>query len=430
MSDELKAYRGRLLHCPGAVSSADDCEYLDDGILLVRGGHIEAVLGADQRSELSADIEFLDYQRNWIVPGFIDCHVHYPQLDMIGAYGEQLLDWLETYTYPAEMRFADPDFAANAAEFFLDQLLRHGTTTALVFATVHAHSADALFNAAARRQMRLITGKTLMNRNCPPQLCDTADTGVAESRELIRRWHGRDRLLYAITPRFAPTSTAGQLEMAGELAAEFPDVYIHTHLAETRRECAWVAELFPDRRSYLDVYDHFRLVRDRAVFAHALYVDDRDRDRLAAARAAVAFCPSSNLFLGSGLFDLAATSAAGVRTGLGTDVGGGTSLGLMQTVDDAYKVSQLRGHGMTPWEAFYLATLGGARALHLDDRIGNFATGKEGDFVVLDTAATPLAARRSAAAADHWEELFAAMILADDRMVRQTFVNGRPMSGQ
>ena len=272
--------------------------------------------------------------------------------------------------------------------------------------------------------MRLAAGKVLMDRNCPAELRDTAQTGYDESKRLIERWHGEKRLQYAITPRFAPTSSDEQLRLAGRLAAEYPQTHIHTHLAETDRETHWVAELFPDSDSYLDVYDRAGLVRERSVFAHCLHLAERDWQRLADAGAAIAFCPSSNLFLGSGLFDLARAQRHGVRFGLGTDVGAGTSLNLMHTLGDAYKVSQLRQQGLTPWQAFYLATLGGAKALCIDDKLGNFAPGKEADFVVLDSAATPLSARRSEHAGLPWEQLFATTILADDRTIAATYVAG------
>ncbi len=427
----LAAYRGRILHClsePGE-EPAGSYEYLEDGLLLVRDGHIEATAPAAQLQHLAQDIPVTDYSGHWIVPGFIDCHVHYPQLDIIAAHGEQLLDWLQSYTYPAESQFGDPEHAAEAAAFFLDELLRQGTTTALVFATVHPESVDAIFAAAGARNMRLIAGKVLMDRNCPAPLRDTPDSGYTQSREAIERWHGQGRLQYAITPRFAPTSSDRQLERAGRLAAEYPQTHIHTHLAETRRETEWVAELFPQRDSYLDVYDHFGLVRERSVFAHCLQMADDEVQRMAAAGAAMAFCPSSNLFLGSGLFDLARARRQNVRVGLGTDVGAGTSLSLLRTIGDAYKVGQLKNQHLTPWRAFYLMTLGGAEALYLDDKLGNFAPGKEADFVVIDDAATPLSARRCGAAGSYWERMFATMILGDDRMIRDVFVAGKRVSG-
>jgi len=296
-----------------------------------------------------------------------------------------------------------------------------------VLATVHPQSVDAFFRAAAARRLRMIAGKVLMDRNAPDYLVDTPASGYADSRALIERWHGVGRLDYAITPRFAPTSTEAQLAQAGKLAAEYPGTYVHTHVAENRHEVAWVAELFPWSRSYLDVYDRFGLLRERAVYAHCLHLDADDRRRMADSGAAMAFCPTSNLFLGSGLFDLAAADAAGVRVGLATDIGAGTSFGLPQTLGDAYKVLQLNGQSLSPLRAFYLATLGGARALYLDERIGNFSAGKDADFVVLDPAATPLLARRMHGVQYLAEQLFALMTLGDDRAVAATHVLGEPL---
>jgi len=307
---------------------------------------------------------------------------------------------------------------------FVDELLRNGTTTALVFGTVHAHSADAIFEAAEARDMRLIAGKVLMDCNCPESLRDDPDTGYAESKALIERWHGKGRLGYAITPRFALTSSPEQLTAAGRLAKEYPDVWIHTHLAENMDEVEEIARLFPESRSYLDVYDEFELVRERAVFAHCLHMDDEDRSRMASKGGAAAFCPTSNLFLGSGLFDLASIRAAGIRCGLGTDVGGGTSLSLLNTASEAYKVLHLQDQPLHAIRALYLATLGAAEALYLDDKIGNFEKGKEADFVVLDFEGSILTARRTACARTIEEKLFALMTLADDRNIASTWVNG------
>ena len=297
-------------------------------------------------------------------------------------------------------------------------------TTAMVFATVHPQSVDAFFDAARERGARMIAGKVMMDRNCPEFMRDTAQSSYDDSKALIARWHGRDRLLYAVTPRFAPTSSERQLELAGRLLDEHPGVYLQTHVAESRAEVAWAAELFPWSRSYLDVYDHFGLVRERAVFAHCIHLDDADRARMGASGAAMSFCPTSNLFLGSGLFDADAARRHGVRLGLGTDVGGGTSFSMLRTQDEAYKVAQLRGSPMTPLSAFYHATLGGARSLYLDDRIGNFSRGKEGDFIVLDPAATPLLARRMKNAPTLPERLFVLMMLGDDRVVAATYLMG------
>jgi len=361
-----------------------------------------------------------------ILPGFVDTHIHYPQTDVIASYGSQLLDWLERYTYPAEARFADTQQAQEMAEFFLDELLRNGTTTALVFATVHAQSVDVFLQSASARNLRMIAGKVLMDRNCPEALRDTPERGYRESAALIEKWMGKGRLGYAITPRFAVTSSDAQLELAGKLAREHPQVYIQSHMAESREELARVRELFPSSRNYVEVYDRFGLLRERAVYAHCIHLDPEERGRMAQTGAAAAACPTSNLFLGSGLFDFAAAREAGMRVGMGTDVGGGTSFNMLRTLSEAYKVAQLTGQRLSPWRAFYLATLGGARALGLDDRIGNFEPGKEADFAVLRLDSTPLMARRIRAGATPAEKLFALMMLGDDRAVAATYVMGRP----
>jgi len=424
----VEALRASILHClvdPGEEPHADTFEYFDDGLLIINDGNVVAAGNADLLlNELPADTPVTDYSGKLIVPGFIDCHVHFPQLDIIGSFGAQLLDWLNQYAFPVEEQFADPDHAREVARVFVEELLRNGTTTALVFGTVHAHSADAIFEAAEARDMRLIAGKVLMDSNCPEALRDDPESGYAESKALIERWHGKGRLGYAITPRFALTSSPEQLRAAGKLAREYPDVWIHTHLAENMDEVEELARLFPDSRSYLDVYDEFELLRERAVFAHCLYMDDEDRSRMASKGGAAAFCPTSNLFLGSGLFDLAAIRAAGIRCGLGTDVGGGTSLSLLNTASEAYKVLHLQDQPLHAIRALYLATLGAAEALYLDDKIGNFEKGKEEDFVVLDFEGSSLTARRTAAANTIEEKLFALMTLADDRNVDSTWVHG------
>ena len=424
----MKAFRGSVLHClgdPGETSDATAWEYFDDGLLLVENGYVKEVGEAARlRDAIPEGVVVSDYRGKLIVPGLVDCHVHFPQLDIIGSFGARLLDWLNRYAYPAEARFADPGHAREVATAFVDELLRNGTTTALVFGTVHAHSADAIFEAAEAKGMRLVAGKVLMDSNCPQELQDTAQSAYEQSKALIEKWHGRGRLGYAITPRFALTSSEEQLAAAGRLAAEYPDVWVHTHLAESMDEVAAIAQRFPDSRSYLDVYDSFGLLRDKSVFAHCLHMDSEDRSCMARKRGAAAFCPTSNLFLGSGLFDLPAMRAAGVSSGLGTDVGGGTSLSLLRTASEAYKVLHLQEHALPAMQALYLATLGAAEALRLDDRIGNFAPGKEADFVVLDYEGSSLTARRTAAARTIEEKLFALMTLADDRHVAATHVMG------
>ncbi|MCH7829133.1 MAG: guanine deaminase [Proteobacteria bacterium] len=423
-----QAFRAAVLHCladPGEASDATAVEYFDDGLLIIEDGFVIAAGDASRLlAQCGDDVRLHEFPGKLIVPGFIDCHVHFPQLDIIASYGEQLLDWLDRYAYPAEARFADEAYAHEVAGVFLDELLRNGTTTALVFGTVHPHSADAIFNAAEARGMRLVAGKVLMDIRCPEELQDDPVSAYADSKTLIERWHGRGRLGYAITPRFALTSSEEQLAAAGRLAKEYPDVWVHTHLAENKSEVDEIARQYPDHRSYLDVYDHFGLLRERSVFAHCLRIDNQDRSVLAAKGGAAAFCPSSNLFLGSGLFDLRAMRAANVRCGLGTDVGGGTSLSLLRTASEAYKVLHLQDQALPASRALYLATLGAAEALYLDDKIGNFAVGKEADFVILDPAGTLLSKRRTDAASSIEEKMFALIMLADDRHIAATYIAG------
>jgi guanine deaminase len=425
------AFRASILHCLADPGGATDhnkssaVEYIDDGLLIVENGHVHETGAAEALLPgLSGDVEVVEYRDKLIIPGMIDCHVHFPQIDIIASYGEQLLDWLNRYAYPVEQKFADAAHAAEVADFFVDELLRNGTTTALVFATVHPQSVDAIFDKALQQNMRLLAGKVLMDKNCPEELRDDAQSGYTDSLALINKWHGKGRLSYAITPRFAVTSSEGQLAEAGRLASEHPDVYVHTHLAEDDDEVELIAKQFPWSVSYLDVYEHFGLVRERSVFAHCLHLDDRDRKSLSEHGGAIAFCPTSNLFLGSGLFDLRSANDQGIRVGLGTDVGGGTSLSVLRTASEAYKVLHLQGQALPPFDALYLATLGAARALYLEDKIGNFEPGKEADFVVLDSRATSITSRRLSKSDDVAEKLFALIMLGDDRSVVATYLMG------
>lgn len=396
-----------------------------DGLLLIEDGRIAEVGDASRLlGTIPPGTPVDDWRGKVILPGFVDTHIHYPQTDVIASHGEQLLGWLERYIFPAESRFGDAEVARETADFFLNELLRNGTTTALVMATVHPQSVDAIFEAAFARGLRLAAGKMLMDRNCPEALRDTAQSGYDQSLALIGRWHGKGRLSYAVTPRFAPTSSNAQLEAAGALFQRNPGVLMHTHVAENPDEVRWVKELFPEARSYLDVYERFGLLGPRAVLAHGIYLDDVDRSRLAATGAAIAFCPTSNLFVGSGIFDYAKAHCAGVKVSMATDVGGGTSFSMLRTMHEAYKVSQLAGAPLLPLDAFYLATLGGARAMGMDDAIGSCVPGREADFVVLDPQATPLMARRMARAETLEERLFALMMLGDDRSVAATYILG------
>jgi guanine deaminase len=402
--------------------------FIEDGAVAVRDGLIEAVGEArDVLSRAAPDAAIEDHSGCLILPGFIDAHVHYPQTQVIGSYGAQLLDWLHSYTFVEEQKFADPEHCAAVASFFLDELFRCGTTTAMVYCTVHPQSVDAFFAEAERRGARMIAGKTMMDRDAPRGLMDTAERGYSESRALIERWRGRGRLAYAITPRFAVTSTQAQLEAAGALVREFPDAYVQTHLDENKAEIAVVAERFPDASSYLDVYDRAGLLGPRSVFGHCIHLQDSEVATMAATRSVAAFCPTSNLFLGSGLFDQERLARAGVRIALATDVGGGTSYSMLRTAAEGYKVLQLNRQSWPALHAFYRMTLGNARALSLDDRIGSIEPGKEADLVVLDARATPaMAHRMEAANGDLAVELFALITMGDDRAVRRTYVAGQP----
>lgn len=422
------AYRASILHFlddPDRVGDNDSHQYWQDGALVVSDGKVVAVGDAEAvLPTLDPDCPVTEYPNSLILPGLIDTHVHYPQLEMIAAYGEQLLEWLNTYTFPTETRFSDADYARSIADRFLQELLRNGTTTALVFGTSHMESVDAFFEASEALNLRMIAGKVLMDRNAPDALLDTAESGYQQSRELIQRWHNRGRQRYAITPRFSPTSTPEQLQRAGELLAEFPGVYMHTHLSENIDEIAWVDELFPDCDSYLDTYDQAGLLGPRSVFAHCVHLQDAEWSRLAETGSNIAHCPSSNLFLGSGLFPLRKAVEHGVSVGLGTDVGAGSTFSILGNMADAYKVQQLSRSSLPPLKAYYLATLGGARSLDLQDLIGNFERGREADFVVLDKCATPLLQHRTTHCNTLEEELFVLAMLGDDRCIASTFSAG------
>jgi len=422
------AYSGALFHMTGdpATLGADAAhDYIPEGMLVVEDGIITA-MGSREALErsLAPGTEIVDHGDNLITPGFIDTHIHFPQLDMIASYGEQLLDWLERYTFPEEAKFKDEAHAADAADFFVRELLRNGTTSALVYCTVHRQSVEALFEAAYSRNMRLVAGKALMDRNVPTNVRDTAEGSDRDNRELIAAWHGKGRLGYAITPRFAPACSDEQLTLAGKLLHEHDDVLMHTHISENISEIAWVADLYPDAKNYLDVYDRFGLLTDRSVFAHGIHLSGEEFQRMAEADAAVSYCPTSNLFLGSGLFNLKEAEKYGVKVGLGTDVGAGTSFSLLETMNEAYKVCQLRGHRLDAFKSFYLATLGGAKALNMEDKVGSLTPGKEADFIVLDREATPLLKRRLQNTRDIEELLFVLATLGDDRTISHTYVAG------
>lgn len=435
LATPITVIRGRFLDIQKIVSQAseiaDQVRYIEDGVLITEQGKIRWFgTWEDAQAQLPTQIEIQHYPEQLIIPGMIDTHIHFPQTEMVGAYGEQLLSWLNTYTFPTEIQFKDKAYAQEIAKFFVNELLKNGTTTALVFCTVHPESVDALFEAAEQHQMRLIAGKVMMDRHAPEALCDTAESAYEDSKALIEKWHGHGRALYAITPRFAPTSTPEQLERAGQLKAEYPDVYVHTHLSENKDEIAWVKDLFPAQKGYLDVYHHYGLTGQRSVFAHCVHLEDAEWQCMHETDSAIAFCPTSNLFLGSGLFPLKKTWQQQVKVGLGTDIGAGTSFSLLQTVNEAYKVQQLQGDKLSAFESLYHATLGGAKALDLDDKLGNFNVGKEADFVVLNIKPTALQQLRQSRAKSLEDSLFALFTMGDDRNIEATYIYGQKAYSQ
>ncbi|HHQ4311785.1 MULTISPECIES: guanine deaminase [Serratia] len=426
----IKAVRGSFLDITRTVQHPEEIEghlrFIKDGLLIIRDGRVEWFGNWEEgHHQIPDSIRVRDYSGKMIVPGFVDTHIHYPQCEMVGAYGEQLLDWLNKHTFPAEKRYNDLEYAREMSAFFIKQLLRNGTTTALVFGTVHPESVEALFESARHINMRMIAGKVMMDRNAPDYLLDTAESSYSQTKALIERWHNNGRLLYAITPRFAPTSSPEQLEMVQRLRQEYPDVYLHTHLSENKDEVAWVKALYPEHKNYLDVYHHYGMTGRKSVFAHCVHLEDAEWDCLHQTQSSIAFCPTSNLYLGSGLFNLPNAWRKKVRVGMGTDIGAGTTFNMLQTLNEAYKIMQLQGYRLSAYEAFYLATLGGADALGLADTIGNFNLGKEADFVVLEPTATPLQQLRYDNSKTLMDKLFVMMTLGDDRSIYRTYVDGR-----
>jgi guanine deaminase len=403
--------------------------YEPDAIVAMADGRITAFGPARKiRPQLPRGTPVETYGPDSLVmAGFVDCHVHFPQTPIIAAGGAQLLDWLNKYTFAAEQRFADGKHAREVARVFLTESLRNGVTTSAVHCTVHPQSVDALFEAAARLGLRIIAGKVLMDRNAPRRLLDTARRGYDDSLALIRKWHGKGRLMYAITPRFAATSTPEQLAAAGALWREFPECFLQSHVSESRREVAWVRELFPERKGYLDVYDHYGLLGPRAIYGHGIWLTERELRRCHDTGTAIAHCPTANSFLGSGRLNLARTARRErpVRVGLATDLGAGTSFSILHTMSEAYKAAQSHGSSLSAGHAYYLATRGAARALHLEDVIGSVAPGMEADLVVLDLKSTPIIAYRMKYADSLEEALFIQMMMGDDRAVRATYAAGR-----
>ncbi|MAZ02110.1 MAG: guanine deaminase [Sneathiella sp.] len=425
-----KAIRGRCLSYRGNpfTDALSGClQYEEDGLIVMEEGHIVAYgPTSDMLRDIGPDVTVTHYKDALICPGFIDCHVHYPQTEMIGAYGKQLIDWLNKYTFITEQKFANKDYALKSAEVFLKEMLRAGTTTSAVFCTVHPQSVDAFFEQSAKLNMRNIAGKVLMDRFAPIGLKDTAQTGYDETKELIEKWHEKGRALYAVTPRFAPTSTKEQMEMTGAVWNEHPGTYLQSHVSENKAEMDWVEELYPNRKSYVDVYDHYGQLGERAIFGHAVHFSEEDFRIFSETGTAIAHCPTSNLFLGSGLFQLerAMTGTPSVRVGLATDLGGGTNFSQLVSMNEAYKIAQLNGFALNAHKAFYLVTRGAAQALYLEDRIGSLEAGYEADITILDLKATPILDYRLDHAETLEEQLFALMMLGDDRVTRATYIAG------
>ncbi|MBI9038020.1 MAG: guanine deaminase [Bacteroidales bacterium] len=430
---EIKAYKGDIFHFLDDAD-AENCnsknQYIENGMIVVEDGLIKSIGTSNEIIKtLPKGTEVIDYRDSLIVPGFVDAHIHSVQTESIASYGEQLLDWLNGYIFPTEKKFKDRNYAEKATRFFVNELLRNGTTTAAIFPSVHAVSTEVLFEIGFEYNMRLIAGKTMMNRNSVEADFDTPETAYSESRQLIEKWHGKRRLSYAVTPRFAPTSSEEQLNVASLLKKEFPGVYVQTHLAENKKEIEYVKKLFPWSKSYLEVYDHFDLLGDRSLFAHSIHLTDNEYQRIRETNSVVVHCPTSNLFLGSGLFDFKKANEFNLRMALGSDVGAGTSFSMLRTADEAYKVAALQGEKLPPLKSYYLMTLGGAKALSLSDKIGNFSIGKEADFNIINLNCTPLLEYRIRTAKTLEEKLFALMILGDDRAISETYVLGKSMKG-
>ncbi|MBT8408228.1 MAG: guanine deaminase [Alphaproteobacteria bacterium] len=396
------------------------------GGVLIRGGVIEKVGAAEALRAANPQAAVTDHGEALLCAGFVDAHAHYPQTPIIASWGKQLIDWLNTYTFPQEMRFQDEAYAAEVAHRYLDLVRAHGTTTVCSYCTIHPQSVTAFFEAAATRNMRVLAGKTCMDRNAPDGLKDTAQSAYDDSKALLERWHGQGRASYVITPRFSPTSTPEQLSALGALWAEHPGCLMQTHLSEQTDECAWVARLYPEARDYLDTYEMHGLLGAGGLYGHAIHLTDREKARLLETGASLIHCPTSNTFIGSGLFDMDGLRSAGHSVGLATDTGGGSSFSMLRTMASAYEIAQLRGRALHPAELVWLATQGSARALKMDRRIGNLAPGLEADIVVLDLASTPAIAQAAERADTIWAAVFPTIMMGDDRAIRQTYIAGQP----
>ncbi|TLP57605.1 guanine deaminase [Parasedimentitalea maritima] len=412
---------------PFGEGAPQDAAKVTEAVAL-RDGKITGTGTLEDMRTLQPTSKVVDHSDKLITAGFVDAHVHYPQTAMIASWGKRLIDWLNSYTFPEEMRFGDRAYADEIANRYLDLTVANGTTTVCSFCTIHPESVDAIFTAAQARGQRIVAGKTCMDRNAPEGLRDTAQTGYDDSKALLQKWHGVDRLSYAITPRFSPTSTPEQLQAMGALWAEHTDCLMQTHLSEQTDEIEWVKSLFPQARDYLDTYEEFGLLGARGLYGHAIYLEDRERDRLREHGASLIHCPTSNTFIGSGLFDMAGLMAEGHRIGLATDTGGGSSFSMLRTMAAAYEIGQLRGTPLHAAQLMWLATQGSAASLRMDDKVGNIAVGMEADLVVLDLASTPAISQRSDRASDLWEAIFPTIMMGDDRAIAEVWIAGKQAS--
>lgn len=427
--------RGTLIDfIANPTEQADACRFVVDGAIVIVDGLIVDRGVYEKIQALYQDHTCIDYTGKVIMPGFIDAHIHFPQIEIVGSYGKQLLDWLENYTFPAECAFSLEDHAKEMAKEFIHELFQNGTTTCMAYATMHKEVTEALFAEASRYNMRIFAGKVLMNRNAPEELMDTVEAAEADCRSLIHAWHEKGRNHYVLTPRFAISCTAEEMRMAAELHKEFPTTYIQTHLSENKDEVNYTKTLFPEATDYLAVYEEMGLLTERTVFAHAIYLSESEWERIAASGAALAHCPTSNLFLGSGLFDMKQANTLAISTAIATDIGAGTSFSLLRTLGEAYKVQQLRGYSMNALESFYKITLGAAKALKVEDKIGSLEIGTEADFVVLDPNALRIQSLRNEYM-QRYEQfspenlLFGLQTLGDDRNIIATYIMGEKVYG-
>ncbi len=410
---------------PFEVPATEAAQHERRGAVVIENGIIAAIGGADRIRAAWPQAEVTDYGDALISAGFVDAHVHYPQTGIIASWGKRLIDWLNSYTFPEEMRFGDAAYAHEIAALYFDLALANGTTTSVSYCTIHPESVEAFFSEARSRGLRALAGKTCMDRNAPEGLRDTPKSAYDDSKMLLQRWHGVDRLSYVITPRFSPTSTPGQLSALGALWGEHPGCLMQTHLSEQTDEIAWVKSLFPTARDYLDTYEMHGLLREGALMGHAIHLEPRERDRLRDMDAGLIHCPTSNTFIGSGLFDMAGLMAAGHRVGLATDTGGGSSFSMLRTMAAAYEVGQLNGTPLHASQLWWLATQGAARSLRMEDKIGNLAPGMEADLVVTDLASTPVIAQRANRADTFWDQLFPTIMMGDDRAVKAVWSGGQ-----